>query len=140
LSGQAGNDGRPAKRRDAAGKERTVTGARKSRKDGGQEPTFEAAIGRLEAIVRELEGADIPLEKSLEMFEEGVRLSKICHQKLSEAEKKVQVLTRGASGELEVKPFGPAEPAAGGEGQDEAVEGEEGEETEDEGGENETLF
>ncbi len=117
-----------------------MTGAKKSRKDGKNEPGFEEAIGRLEAIVRELEGSDIPLEKSLEMFEEGVRLSKICHRKLSEAEKKVQLLTKGASGELEAGPFGADEAGAGEEGGDEGEADEEGEGTDEEDGENETLF
>ena len=104
-----------------------MTGSRKARKAGeGKELKFEEAIRRLEAIVLELEGPDVPLEKALEMFEEGVRLSKICHRKLSEAEKKVQVLLEDESGGLAPHPFEEEEGAEGGE-KEEAGEDEESE-------------
>ena len=56
-----------------------------------REPTFEEAMARLEEIVRELEEAELPLEQSLKVFEEGVRLSRLLNGKLSEAEEKVEV-------------------------------------------------
>ena len=66
---------------------------------------FEDALKRLEEIVDALEKGDIPLEKSLKIFEEGVRLSRLCNKMLDKAEKKVEILMRNDSGELESKPF-----------------------------------
>jgi exodeoxyribonuclease VII small subunit len=56
------------------------------------EPSFEEAMKRIERIVADLEKSDIPLEESLARFEEAVRLAKICHRKLDQAEKKVSKL------------------------------------------------
>ncbi len=53
---------------------------------------FEAAIAELEAIVKKLEEGDLPLEKSLEMYERGVQLSRYCHARLEEAERRIEVL------------------------------------------------
>jgi exodeoxyribonuclease VII small subunit len=53
---------------------------------------FEAAIAELEAIVKKLEDGDLPLEKSLELYERGVQLSRFCHARLEDAEKRVEVL------------------------------------------------
>jgi exodeoxyribonuclease VII small subunit len=61
---------------------------------------FESAIAELEAIVKRLEGGDLPLEQSLELFERGVQLSRFCHSKLEEAERRVELLTERG----EVKP------------------------------------
>ena len=55
--------------------------------------TFEDAMGRLEEIVKYLESGNAPLDKSLEVFEEGVALVKLCNQKLDSAEQKVRFLT-----------------------------------------------
>ena len=61
---------------------------------------FESAIAELETIVKTLEEGDLALEKSLELFERGVQLSRFCHSKLEEAERRVEILNdRG-----EVKP------------------------------------
>jgi exodeoxyribonuclease VII small subunit len=54
---------------------------------------FESAIAELETIVKRLEEGDLPLEKSLELFERGVQLSRFCHSKLEEAERRVELLT-----------------------------------------------
>ena len=64
------------------------------------EMTFEAAIQRLEEIVRMLEGGSAPLDKSLAMFEEGVALVKLCNARLDSAEQKVKILTLGSDGNL----------------------------------------
>lgn len=64
------------------------------------EMTFEAAIARLEEIVRMLEGGSAPLDKSLAMFEEGVALVKLCNARLDAAEQKVKILTVGPDGNL----------------------------------------
>ena len=53
---------------------------------------FEAAIAELESIVKKLEEGDLALETSLELYERGVRLSRFCHARLEEAERRVEVL------------------------------------------------
>lgn len=60
--------------------------------------TFEEAIKRLEEIVRELEDGQLPLEKSLELFSEGINISKFCQASLEDAEQRIMVLT--AEGDL----------------------------------------
>ncbi len=60
----------------------------------GQELNFEDALTRLEEIVHILEQGNLPLEESLKVFEEGIRLSRFCMQKLNEAEKKIEILVR----------------------------------------------
>lgn len=58
-------------------------------------PSFEEAMARLEEIVKYLESGNAPLDKSLELFEEGVALVKLCNGKLDSAEQKVRFLTAG---------------------------------------------
>ena len=53
---------------------------------------FEAALTELDTIVRKLEDGDIPLEQSLQLFERGVQLSRFCHARLEEAEKRIEIL------------------------------------------------
>jgi exodeoxyribonuclease VII small subunit len=69
---------------------------------------FEDALSKLEKIVSKLEEGDIPLEESLKLFEEGIRLSRFCNQKLDEAEKKVEILLKGKDGTLKAHPFDPS--------------------------------
>ncbi|OGW15336.1 MAG: exodeoxyribonuclease VII small subunit [Nitrospinae bacterium RIFCSPLOWO2_12_FULL_45_22] len=69
------------------------------------EPRFEEAMSRLEELVKRLEGGDLSLDESLEVFEEGIKLSRWCIKKLEEAERKVEVLLKTEAGELEVKPL-----------------------------------
>lgn len=66
---------------------------------------FEDALKRLEEIVDALEKGDVPLEKSLKTFEEGVKFSRLCNKMLDKAEKKVEILMRNEKGGLEAKPF-----------------------------------
>ncbi len=66
---------------------------------------FEDALNKLEKIVSQLEDGDISLEDSLKLFEEGIRLSRICNQKLDEVEKKVEILIKGEDGSIKAKPF-----------------------------------
>lgn len=68
---------------------------------------FEEALARLEGIVARLEGGDLPLEEALGIFEEGVRLTRHCSRRLTEAERKVSILLKNAQGQLEEKPFEP---------------------------------
>ena len=63
-------------------------------------PTFEAALLKLDEIVQKLEKGDLPLEQSLVLYEEGVRLSRLCHAKLEEAEGKIELLLKDARGDL----------------------------------------
>ena len=63
-------------------------------------PTFEAALQKLDEIVQKLEKGELPLEQSLVLYEEGVRLSRLCHAKLEEAEGKIELLLKDARGEL----------------------------------------
>ncbi len=62
--------------------------------------SFEEAMEQLEQIVQELESEELPLEKAIKKFEEGIKLSKFCNQKLEESEKKVTVLMEGQDGQL----------------------------------------
>ncbi len=70
---------------------------------------FEDAMARLEEIVNGLEKGDLPLDESLKMFEEGVRLSKSCLKMLDEAQKKVEILIRDKEGKKKSRPFRLAE-------------------------------
>ena len=73
---------------------------------------FEECLQRLEKIVLELEQGEIPLEKSLTLFEEGMQLSSTCRKELEQAEGKVEVLLK-KNGKLQAEPFeSPAEKAS----------------------------
>ena len=61
---------------------------------------FEAALQRLEEIVKILEDGDLALDSALELFEEGIRLSRFCHGKLDKAERRVELLLKDGSGDL----------------------------------------
>ncbi len=60
--------------------------------------TFEAAIKRLEEIVGELEGGDIEIEQALILFEEGTKLARVCQKKLSNVERRIEILKKGEGG------------------------------------------
>jgi exodeoxyribonuclease VII small subunit len=66
---------------------------------------FETSLDELERIVRELERGDLPLEKSLELFEQGVKLSRSCQERLNEAERRIEILTRDSQGRPAIRPF-----------------------------------
>jgi exodeoxyribonuclease VII small subunit len=72
-----------------------------------REPGFEASIRRLEEIVAALEEGDRPLEESLRLFEEGVALTRQCAARLDEAERRIEILGRGADGSPVLQPFDP---------------------------------
>lgn len=68
--------------------------------------TFEAALERLQTLVKKMESGQMPLEESLQAFEEGVRLSRFCQQHLAAAEQKVELLSRvGSDGKPELQAF-----------------------------------
>ena len=60
--------------------------------------TFEMAIKQLEQIVQDLETGDMPLEKAIKKFEEGIKVSKYCSEKLDESEKRITLLMRDSDG------------------------------------------
>ena len=60
--------------------------------------TFEASLTALEQIVRELERGDVPLEESLRLFEQGVKLSRECQERLGQAERRIEILLRDQAG------------------------------------------
>lgn len=70
-------------------------------------PKFEDSLERLEKIVDELEKGDLPLEKALRLFEEGIDLSNSCRKELEAAEGKVEILLK-QNGKLQPEPFEPA--------------------------------
>ena len=74
-------------------------------------PKFEECLQRLEKIVQDLEKGDVPLEKSLTLFEEGMQLSAACRKELEEAEGKVEILLK-QNGKLQAEPFEPLTEAA----------------------------
>ena len=61
---------------------------------------FEKAMTRLENIIEELERGDLDMDKSLEIFEEGIKMSRLCSKKLNEAEAKIEKLSKGKTGDL----------------------------------------
>jgi exodeoxyribonuclease VII small subunit len=69
------------------------------------EKKFESALARLEDIVKELETGDLSLEQSLKLFEEGIKLSRICNKRLEEAERRVEILLKDKTGAVTAQPF-----------------------------------
>lgn len=72
-----------------------------------KELAFEEALARLEEIVHALDGGAASLDESLALFEEGVKLVKLCSGKLDAAEQKVKILVRGEDGNIEERDFAP---------------------------------
>jgi len=66
---------------------------------------FEKAFQQLEKIVQRLESEELPLDESLHLFEEGIRLSRFCHQRLEEVEKKIETILADAKGQPVTEPF-----------------------------------
>ena len=67
---------------------------------------FEAGLAELEQVVKQLEAAELPLERALELFEKGMKLSEQCRKQLSEAENRVEILLK-KNGRVEAEPFPP---------------------------------
>jgi exodeoxyribonuclease VII small subunit len=78
--------------------------------NSGPQPvaSFEASLDELEKVVKELEGGDLPLERSLELFERGMSLSDVCRKQLEAAETRVEMLIR-KEGRIAAEPFRPEE-------------------------------
>ena len=66
---------------------------------------FEKAFGDLEKIVQRLEAEELPLDESLQLFEQGIKLSRFCHQRLEEVEKKIELILADAKGQPRTEPF-----------------------------------
>jgi exodeoxyribonuclease VII small subunit len=75
-----------------------------------KEATFENDLESLESIVTALEEGGLSLDDALKQFESGIKLSRRCEKALSEAEKKIEILTRNVDGELEAEPFDESAP------------------------------
>ena len=69
--------------------------------------TFEESLKKLDEIVGHLENGNLPLEDSIRLFEEGVRLSTVCKKELETAEGKVQMLIKQRDGSMKTEPFPP---------------------------------
>lgn len=72
-----------------------------------QARSFEASLEALEQIVHQLESGDLPLEKSLELFEQGIRLSRECQERLGQAERRIEILLRDNQGRAVTTNFEP---------------------------------
>jgi len=68
-------------------------------------PDFETALKRLEEIVKKLETGELTLDSALQLFEEGIKLSRFCHTKLEEAERRVEILVKNNSGQPKAVAF-----------------------------------
>lgn len=75
--------------------------------------SFEKNLERLNAIVEQMESADLPLEKTLELYEEGMTVSAICQKQLDEAEGRVEILRKRAEGKMAAEPFDAGSKEAG---------------------------
>ena len=69
------------------------------------EPKFEKDLEKLENIVESLEEGGLPLDASIKKFEEGIKLAKRCEKALGQAEKKIEVLTKNAQGNVKTESF-----------------------------------
>jgi exodeoxyribonuclease VII small subunit len=79
-----------------------------SKPKGGTELSFEGAMDRLEAIVAQMESGKLPLEEVIVRYEEGMKLLKICQERLASAEQKIEIIARDSAGKPVVKEFEPA--------------------------------
>jgi exodeoxyribonuclease VII small subunit len=86
-------------------KVRSVANPSKTAGNNSANVPFEEALKKLEGIVEAMESDDLPLETLLAKYEEGSKLVKICREKLSEAELKIQQLEKNAAGEMKLKAF-----------------------------------
>ncbi len=77
------------------------------------EPSYDALVARLEKVVEALEAGDLPLEASVERFAEGVQLARDASRRLDEAERRVELLVKGADGEEGTEPLDEDGPGRG---------------------------
>jgi exodeoxyribonuclease VII small subunit len=72
------------------------------------EANFEQAIKRLEAIVEQMESGELSLEDLIVRYEEGMKLVKVCQERLASAEQRIEIITRNSAGKPVVRKFEPA--------------------------------
>jgi exodeoxyribonuclease VII small subunit len=77
--------------------------AKNSAKSGSETLSFEEALEKLEKIVSDIEGGDTPLDKTIDLYEEGMNLSKYCLNTLDKSEAKLKKLTKNVDGSFELK-------------------------------------
>ena len=82
-----------------------TTPSSKSPPASSAETSIESSLGRLEAIVAEIDKTPPPLETLIERYEEGMALLKTCREKLDAAEKRIEIITRNVRGEAALEPF-----------------------------------
>ena len=70
-------------------------------------PTFESAMERLEHLVEQMENSKLPLEELIRCYEEGTQLIKVCSERLSAAEQRIEIITRDAAGQPKVSEYPP---------------------------------
>ena len=70
---------------------------------------FEEALKKLEKIVDDLENGELSLDEALKKYEEGIELSRVCAQRLDNAKKKIDILTKNKKGEFDLKPLNESE-------------------------------
>ena len=76
-----------------------------SQKNQKETPSLESAMQRISEIVSAMEDGNLPLEKLIDSYEEGINLVKDCQEKLDAAEKRIQVITRNARGDVALSEF-----------------------------------
>ena len=76
------------------------------------ETNFEQAMQRLEEIVEQMESGELPLEELIVRYEEGMKLVKVCQERLASAEQRIEIITRNSAGKPVVKKFEPAATAS----------------------------
>lgn len=74
-------------------------------KESEQPPNFEGAMDRLESIVEEMESGKLPLEKLIQHYQEGIKLVKVCQERLAGAEQKIEIIVRDNAGKPVIKEF-----------------------------------
>jgi exodeoxyribonuclease VII small subunit len=89
-----------AEKRTASSKDEPTAGS----KEESKAASFEEGLQQLEAIVKEMESGELPLDRALDLFERGTKLSEVCRKQLEAAETRVEILTRRA-GEMQPQPF-----------------------------------
>jgi exodeoxyribonuclease VII small subunit len=105
--------GRFMRRRSGmAKKESAELTANEVREDVATALSFEEAMDRLERIVSQLESSDVPLETAIELYQEGIALSRLCGQKLEQVERRIEMLVEDENG-LQRKPFAPMREESG---------------------------
>ena len=87
-----------------------LTGSQSREAKQAEPDSFEKNLERLDSIVRDLEDAELPLEKALELYEAGMKLTGVCQQQLEAAEGRVEILRKRAGGKVIAEPFDDEEP------------------------------